>query len=84
MNEIKNQEIIIIQDFSCFGGKHCQTTALKNILEYRGLHLSEEMLLGLGGGIGFIYWYTKQMSSSFIGCRNGKVDEFTLNICKRI
>lgn len=84
MNEIKNQEIIIIQDFSCFGGKHCQTTALKNILEYRGLHLSEEMLLGLGGGTGFIYWYTKQMSSPFIGCRNGKVDEFTLNVCKRI
>lgn len=84
MESMKENEKLIVQGFNQFGGKHCQTTALKNIFAYHGLHISEEMLLGLGGGIGFIYWYTKQMSSPFIGCRNVKVDEFTLNICKRI
>ena len=77
-------EKMIIEDFKQFGGKHCQTTALKNISDYHGLHLSEEMLLGLGGGIGFIYWYMKRMSSPFIGTRYGKGEEFLLNICKRI
>jgi len=84
MESMKENEKIIVQGFNQFGGKHCQTTALKNIFAYHGLHISEEMLLGLGGGIGFIYWYTKQMTSPFIGCRNEKVDEFTLNVCKRI
>lgn len=51
------EEKLIIQGFNQFGGKHCQTAALKNVLDYHGLHLSEEMLLGLGGGIGFIYCY---------------------------
>lgn len=77
-------EKIILKDFNYFGGKHCQTTALKSILEYHGLHLSEEMLFGLGGGVGFIYWYMKKMPVPFIGTRNSKVDEFVIKICKRI
>jgi hypothetical protein len=78
-------EEIIIKDFKHFGGKHCQTGALKNILDYHKLHLSEEMLLGLGGGIGFIYWYMKGMSSPFVGGRfGGKGEIFLVNICRRI
>ncbi len=77
-------EKLMIDDFGYFGGKHCQTTALKNILDYHGLHLSEEMLLGLGGGVGFIYWYMKMMPSPFIGTRYGKGEDFLINICKRI
>ena len=41
-------EKLLIEDFKQFGGKHCQTTALKNILDHHGLRLSEEMLFGLG------------------------------------
>ena len=77
-------EKLVIEDFKQFGGKHCQTTAIKSILDYRGLHISEEMLLGLGGGVGFIYWYMKKMPAPFMGTRNGKVDEFILNILRRI
>jgi len=77
-------EKLIVKDFNQFGGKHCQTTALKSALDYHGLHLSEEMLFGLGGGVGFIYWYMKSMPSPFIGTRGGKVEEFLLNCCKRI
>ncbi|MGD0915833.1 MAG: BtrH N-terminal domain-containing protein [Thermodesulfobacteriota bacterium] len=77
-------ETFLLKDFTCTGGKHCQTTAMKGILDYSGYPLSEEMLLGLGGGIGFIYWYIKLMSAPFIGGRNAKPEDFTLNICKRI
>jgi len=80
----EEKEKLIIKGFNQFGGKHCQTTALKNVLDYHGLHLSEEMLLGLGGGIGFIYWYVKVMPSPFIGTRYGKGEEFLIKICERI
>ncbi len=78
-------ETLVLEDFRQFGGKHCQTAALRNILAYHGYDLSEEMLLGLGGGLGFIYWYMKQMSSPFIGFRfGGKNEIFMVNICERI
>ncbi len=47
-------ERFIIQGCGAFVGKHCETTALKRVLDYHGLSLSEEMLLGLGGGAGRI------------------------------
>ena len=78
-------ERIVLEDFNYFGGKHCQTTALRNILRYHGINVSEEMLLGLGGGIGFIYWYMKQMPAPFVGGRfGGKYEEFMINMCRRI
>lgn len=82
--ENKLTEKLIIEDFKQFGGKHCQTTALNSVLDYHGLYLSEEMLFGLGGGVGFIYWYMKSMPAPFVGTRGGKVEEFLLNCCKRI
>lgn len=75
---------LIIQDYRQFGGRHCWTAALMKVLAYHGLHLSEEMLFGLSGGIGFIYWYMKKMPSPFIGTRYGKGTEPLLNACRRI
>ena len=77
-------ERLILEGFKQFVGKHCETTALRRVLDYHGLSLSEEMLLGLGGGIGFIYWYMKGMPGPFIGGRCGKATEFPVNICRRI
>ena len=48
-------EEIVLEAFKPYIGKHCETTALKRVLDYHELSLSEEMLLGLGGGISFIY-----------------------------
>ena len=70
--------------FTPFIGKHCETTALKRVLDYHRLSVSEEMLLGLGGGIGFIYWYMKLMPAPFAGGRNGKVGEFLIAAGKRL
>ena len=77
-------ERLMLEGFKPFIGKHCETTALKRVLDYHGLSLSEEMLFGLGGGVGFIYWYMKMMPGPFIGGRGGKVVEFAENICRRI
>ena len=75
---------LIIEGLKPFVGKHCETTALKRVLDYHGLSLSEEMLLGLGGGIGFIYWYAKMMPSPFVGGRYGKGTDFPMNICRHL
>jgi len=83
-DNMDEKETLVIKDFKFFGGKHCQTAALKKVLAHRGLHFTEELLLGLGGGIGFIYWFSKKMPFPFIGSRNSKVDEFVLKICSRI
>ena len=77
-------ERLMVQGFKEFVGKHCETSALKRVLEYHGLSLSEEILFGLGGGVGFIYWHGKMMTSPFIGTRYGKVADFLGNICHRI
>jgi len=79
-----SKEKLTVKNFKQFGGKHCWTTALKNVLAYHGLYLSEEMLFGLGGGLGFIYWYMKFMPAPFIGGRYGKGIEPLINTCKRI
>ncbi|MBI4722942.1 MAG: BtrH N-terminal domain-containing protein [Candidatus Stahlbacteria bacterium] len=77
-------EKIKIEEFSGFGGLHCETSALKKVLDYHQLHLSEELLLGIGGGVGFVYWYMKQMPAPFIGTRYGKKSNFLATICNRL
>jgi len=47
---------------------HCITGSMRYIYEYNRHPISEEMLLGLGAGVGFIYWHTKG-SIPFIGGR---------------
>ncbi|MFX0168573.1 MAG: BtrH N-terminal domain-containing protein [Candidatus Hodarchaeota archaeon] len=61
----------IITDFNLFGGLHCETSAVRKIFLYNNLPISEEFLFGLGGGIGFIYWYVKQMPAPMVGGRGG-------------
>ena len=36
-------------------GNHCGSTALRNLLGFAGVELSEEMAFGLGAGAGFYY-----------------------------
>ena len=45
----------VIEGFKPLSGKHCVTTALRQILNYYGHSFSEEMLLGLGEGLYFGY-----------------------------
>jgi hypothetical protein len=65
-------------------GYHCQTNALAKIFNYHSHPLSEDMILGLGAGMGFIYWKMKIGSGTyvFIGGR-GNNKAFFIDIGKR-
>ena len=38
---------------------HCVTGSLRHVYEYHGCPISEDLLLGLGEGVGFVYWHMK-------------------------
>jgi hypothetical protein len=53
-------------------GCHCVTNSLAKIFHHAGRPMSEEMLLGLGAGMGFIYWQMKMGAGTtiFVGGRS--------------
>ena len=53
------------------GGKNCMTSCLWKLLHHLGYDISEEMLVGIASGLGFIYWKMKQMPTPFVGGMNG-------------
>ncbi|MET9607317.1 BtrH N-terminal domain-containing protein [Streptomyces sp. NPDC006512] len=65
------------------GTQHCETTVLGVLLRHQGLDLSEPMLFGLGSGLSFIYWDSKNMGFPFLGGRV-KPFELTRNLTTRI
>jgi hypothetical protein len=78
-------EIKPFQNCPAFDGYHCQTNSLVKIFHYNNRPLTEDMLLGLGSGMGFIYWKMKMGSSTyvFIGGRGNNKDFFS-DLGKRI
>src|SRR6476659_3953842 len=85
----------IVAGYSRFGGKHGDTGTLRNILAQMGVTAphtgqgySEEMLLGLGGGIGAGYWVFEFGHSPdlVIGLRHSWENnvEFLRKTCERI
>lgn len=65
-------------------GCHCITNSLAKIFHHGGCPLSEEMLLGLGAGIGFVYWQMKfgGETTIFIGGR-GNMKNFYRDLAHR-
>ena len=47
-------------------GYHCVTSSLAKIFHFYGRPVSEDMLLGLGAGMGFIYWQMKMESGPYV------------------
>lgn len=47
---------------------HCITGSMRHVYVYHDHDVSEEMLLGIGGGVGFVYWHMKG-TDPFIGGR---------------
>lgn len=47
---------------------HCVTGSMRHMYEHHGCPISEDLLLGLGAGIGFVYWHMKG-TDPFIGGR---------------
>lgn len=72
-----------VRDIDTRGTHHCETTALGVLLRHEGLDLSEPMLFGLGSGLSFIYWDSKNMGFPFLGGRV-KPFELTRNLATRL
>lgn len=70
-------------DMDARAGQHCETTALGVVLRQQGLDLSEPMLFGLGSGLSFVYWDSKNMGFPFLGGRV-KPFELTRNLASRL
>lgn len=62
---------------SANGGVHCETSALGVLLRHQGITLSEPMLFGLGCGLSFIYWDSKQQTLPFVGGRTKPFEVIT-------
>jgi Butirosin biosynthesis protein H, N-terminal/Domain of unknown function (DUF4872) len=57
-------------------GHHCGSTALRNLLAFHGIELSEEMAFGLGAGAGFYYLTLEDASPSrWFNGRTARLEE---------
>ena len=71
----------LVEGFTHHPGHHCGSTALRNLLSFHGLEISEEMALGLGAGVSFYYVPVDgQSPSRFINGRVGRLEEQFLEI----
>ena len=62
-------------------GNHCGSTALRNLLAFHGVEISEEMALGLGAGVCFYYVALDgQSPSRFTNGRVGRLEEQFLEL----
>ncbi len=61
-----------IEGFISLPGNHCISNSFHKIYKFYSHPLSEEMIFGLGGGPGFLYWHTKDILPFFGGRGNMK------------
>jgi hypothetical protein len=80
----KTTDIKPFDNCPALDGYHCQTNSLAKIFHFHNHPLTEAMLLGLGAGMGFIYWKMKFGESTyvFMGGR-GNTKDFFDDIGKR-
>jgi hypothetical protein len=65
-------------NFKVLDGYHCQTNSFAKIYHFHNSPLSEDMLLGIGSGLGFMYWHQKG-TLPFLGGRDNNKN-FHINI----
>jgi hypothetical protein len=66
----------LVPDYRHLPGHHCGSTALRNLLRFHGVEISEEMALGLGAGACFYYVpLDDQSPSRFINGRTARLEE---------
>lgn len=66
-------------DISPYSGDHCESTTLLNMLRNHDIELSEPLIFGLGQGLSFLYWHSKQMPTPFLAGRV-KPDQLIRNV----
>jgi len=71
----------MVSNFISLGGKHCITNSLRQIFQYSGYPLSEEMIFGIASGLGFAYI---NLSNSPMISGRSKPFEFEQKLAKRL
>lgn len=56
--------------FESYPTQHCVTGSIKHVYDYHGYPISEELLLGLGEGLSFVYFHIKGTDPFFGGRGN--------------
>lgn len=65
-----------VPGFNHTPGNHCGSTALRNLLAFHGVEISEEMAFGLGAGAGFYYLALDDTSPSrWFNGRTARLEE---------
>lgn len=66
-----------LEGFATYPTDHCATGSLKHIYDFHGQPISEDLLLGLGCGLGFVYFHFKGTDPFFGGRANvaGRTEE---------
>jgi butirosin biosynthesis protein H-like/uncharacterized protein DUF4872 len=72
---------VMVPGYRHVPGHHCGSTALRNLLAFHGLEISEEMAFGLGAGACFYYVVTDGASPSrFTNGRAARLEENFLEL----
>lgn len=69
----KQETVKMLRPFSGFATSpthHCVTGSLKRVYDYHGYPISEDLLLGLGRGLGFVYFHIKGTDPFYGGRAN--------------
>jgi hypothetical protein len=77
----KQTELKPFKNFSALDGYHCQTNSFSKMYNFYNSPLSEDMLLGIGSGMGFMYWHQKG-TLPFLGGRDNNKN-FHIDIGER-
>ncbi len=56
--------------FRPFPAHHCVTGSMRHVYDLHGVDVSEELLLGLGAGVGFLYWHQTGAPPMLLGRAN--------------
>lgn len=56
--------------FATYMTRHCLTGSLKHVYDHHGYPISEDLLLGLGRGLGFVYFHIKGADPFYGGRAN--------------
>jgi hypothetical protein len=59
----------VITNFQPLAGKHCITNSIRQIFVFHGYDLSEDMIFGLGAGLGWFYMERKSVPYPLISAR---------------
>jgi hypothetical protein len=72
---------VMVPGYTHVPGNHCGSTALRNLLAFHGLEISEEMAFGLGAGACFFYVVLEGESPSrFTNGRAARLEESFLEL----